>query len=118
MKQKIKERFVDFKRFISLMNILNDQHHFDLQKESKHGSARIQDHECQNLSISEYIYRIAIYSGASPYSFVLSLLYIERFRRVTPEPTLESKGLKSLMLVAVMITEKFFEDSNYTNREW
>ena len=67
---------------------------------------------------SYYINRIAKYSGAGPYSCVTALVYLERFQRACPMLRFTSRSIQRLLLVAVMVAEKYLEDDMCNNAVW
>jgi hypothetical protein len=70
------------------------------------------------FSGSDFVNRISLYSGAGPYSMVSALLYIERFRTKTPSLNFTSRSMQRLLIVAVMIAEKYREDINHPASTW
>ena len=67
---------------------------------------------------SYYVDRILKYSKASPSSFVVSLVYLERFQAEKPNATLTSKTLQRLFLVAVMTASKYLDDLSCGSQRW
>jgi hypothetical protein len=67
---------------------------------------------------SQFVDRISLYSGAGPYSIISALLYIERLHTRTPSLHFTSRSMQRLLLVAVMIAEKYREDINYSANTW
>ena len=74
--------------------------------------------ECHGLNVSEFVYHVALYSGAGLFSFVAALVYLDRYRCAAPETAFTLKSMRRLLLVAVMTAEKYYEDHNYNNAQW
>ncbi len=70
------------------------------------------------FNASYYINRIAKYSRAGPYTLVTALVYLERFQRACPLLRLTSRSVQRLLLVAVMVAEKYLEDEVFSNMVW
>jgi hypothetical protein len=71
-----------------------------------------------SFTASYYIKRIAEYSGAGPYSLVTALVYLERLQRACPDLRITSGCMQRLLLVAVMVAEKYLEDDPRNNAIW
>jgi hypothetical protein len=67
---------------------------------------------------SYYVNRILKYSKASPSSFIVALVYLERFQAEMPDASLTSKTLQRLFLVAVMTASKFLDDLSCGSQRW
>jgi len=67
------------------------------------------------LSIEDYLGRIAKYFQCSNECFVLSLVYIDRIVKVHPEFTICNLNIHRLLVTSVMLAAKFFDDIYYSN---
>eukprot|EP00928_Gymnodinium_smaydae_P020158 TRINITY_DN17792_c0_g1_i1.p1 TRINITY_DN17792_c0_g1~~TRINITY_DN17792_c0_g1_i1.p1 ORF type:complete len:199 (+),score=39.15 TRINITY_DN17792_c0_g1_i1:192-788(+) len=67
------------------------------------------------LSIEEYLARIHKYFQCSNEAFVLSLIYIDRIVKLHPEFTICELNIHRLLMTAVMLGAKFFDDVYYSN---
>ena len=85
------------------------------------------DHRSSNSSfegpqvafeVSNYVRRLSKYSEASPYCFVVALIYLERFQARFPSLLLTSTTLQRLLLVVVMTATKYLEDESCQSSHW
>jgi len=67
------------------------------------------------LSIHEYLMRIAKYFQCSNECFVLCLVYIDRIVKLHPEFTICNLNIHRLLVTSVMLAAKFFDDIYYSN---
>jgi len=67
------------------------------------------------LSIHDYLTRIATYFQCSHECFVLGLVYIDRIVKIHPEFTICSLNIHRLLVTSVMLGAKFFDDVYYSN---
>ena len=67
---------------------------------------------------SYFVGRISRYTEASSCCFVTALIYLERLQSLIPSLRLTSWTQQRLLLVAVMIAEKYLEDLGTSNRRW
>lgn len=67
------------------------------------------------LSIEDYLGRIAKYFQCSNECFVLSLVYIDRIVKVHPEFTICNLNIHRLIVTSVMLAVKYFDDVYYSN---
>jgi len=67
------------------------------------------------LSIHDYLMRIATYFQCSHECFVLGLVYIDRIVKIHPEFTICSLNIHRLLVTSVMLGAKFFDDVYYSN---
>jgi len=67
------------------------------------------------LSIRDYLARIAKYFQCSRECFVLCLVYIDRIVKLHPEFTICSLNIHRLLVTSVMLAVKFFDDVYYSN---
>uniref|UniRef100_A0A6T9AUW3 Cyclin n=1 Tax=Noctiluca scintillans TaxID=2966 RepID=A0A6T9AUW3_NOCSC len=67
------------------------------------------------MSIHEYLARISKYFQCSSECFVLCLVYIDRIVKLHPEFTICSLNIHRLLVTAVMLAVKFFDDVYYSN---
>lgn len=68
-----------------------------------------------NISIGEYITRIARYAGCSTECFVLCLVYIDRVLRQHKNFVISVLNIHRLVITSVMIAAKFYDDLYYSN---
>ncbi|KAF8279568.1 putative CYC2-like cyclin 6 [Trypanosoma cruzi] len=66
------------------------------------------------ISVFDYIRRIAKYSYCSPECFVLSIIYIDRYLFATKFP-LTFRNVHRLMITAVIVSAKLRDDTHYSN---
>ena len=67
---------------------------------------------------SYYVKRISKYSGVHSSSFVVANIYLERMKTRFPSVLLTTRTLQRLLLVAVMIANKYLEDRSCLNTRW
>lgn len=67
------------------------------------------------LSIHDYLMRIATYFQCSHECFVLALVYIDRIVKLHPEFTICNLNIHRLLVTSVMLAAKFFDDVYYSN---
>lgn len=70
------------------------------------------------LSIRDYLMRIAKYFQCSRECFVLCLVYIDRIVKLHPEFTICSLNIHRLLVTSVMLAAKFFDDVYYSNAHY
>jgi len=68
------------------------------------------------LSIEDYLSRIAKYFQCSNECFVLSLIFIDRIVKIHPEFTICKLNIHRLLLTSVMLGVKYFDDVYYSNQ--
>lgn len=68
-----------------------------------------------NLSIHDYLRRIAKYFQCSNECFVLCLVYIDRIVKRHPEFTICNLNIHRLLVTSIMLAVKFFDDVYYSN---
>jgi len=67
------------------------------------------------LSLYDYLMRIATYFQCSHECFVLGLVYIDRIVKLHPEFTICTLNIHRLLLTSVMLGAKFFDDVYFSN---
>eukprot|EP00388_Colpodella_angusta_P007905 GDKJ01021975.1.p1 GENE.GDKJ01021975.1~~GDKJ01021975.1.p1 ORF type:complete len:210 (+),score=31.32 GDKJ01021975.1:54-683(+) len=67
------------------------------------------------ISVYDYLIRIAKFFYCSKECFVLSLIYIDRIVKIQPDFTINSLNIHRLLVTAVMLAAKFFDDQYYSN---
>jgi len=67
------------------------------------------------LSILEYLTRIARYFQCSHECFVLALVYIDRIMKLHPDFSICNLNVHRLLVTSVMLAVKFFDDVYYSN---
>jgi len=67
------------------------------------------------LSIHDYLMRIAKYFQCSHECFVLCLVYIDRIVKLHPEFTISNLNIHRLLVTSIMLAVKFFDDVYYSN---
>ena len=70
------------------------------------------------LTPTQFVTRVAKYSGASPCCFAVALIYLERLKKRDPGVCLTSANFQRLFIVAVMSASKFLDDFYYSNKHW
>mmetsp|Transcript_11066 Transcript_11066/g.20116 ORF Transcript_11066/g.20116 Transcript_11066/m.20116 type:complete len:221 (+) Transcript_11066:129-791(+) len=68
-----------------------------------------------NLSVHDYLLRIAKFFQCSHECFVLCLIYIDRIVKLHPEFTMCHLNIHRLLVTSVMLAVKFFDDVYYSN---
>jgi len=68
-----------------------------------------------NISIKEYLSRIAKYALCSGECFVLSLVYVDRIIQGNPNFIVNSLNIHRLLVTSVMLAAKFFDDQYFNN---
>jgi hypothetical protein len=67
------------------------------------------------LSVADYLSRMAMYFQCSNECFVLALIYIDRIVKLHPEFTISLFNIHRLLVTSVMLGAKFFDDLYYSN---
>jgi len=70
------------------------------------------------LSASEFLSRIMRYGKCSPCCAVVGLIYLQRIKKKVPRACITSRNLQRLLLVAVMLANKFLDDLYFSNKHW
>ncbi|RNF17490.1 CYC2-like cyclin 6 [Trypanosoma conorhini] len=87
----------------------SQQRHLERVCDTHFHSSRI-----PQISVIDYVRRIAKYSCCSPECFVLSLIYMDRYLYTTRFP-LTFRNVHRLMITAVLVSAKLRDDTYYTN---
>lgn len=75
------------------------------------------DRAC-SLGASEYLSRMMRYGKCSPSCAVVGLIYLQRIKQRTPSACVTSNNLQRLLLVAVLLANKYLDDLYYSNKHW
>ncbi|PFH36868.1 hypothetical protein BESB_050600 [Besnoitia besnoiti] len=70
------------------------------------------------ISIHDYLDRIAKYFGCSNECFVLSLVYIDRIIKLHRDFNVSILNIHRLLITSVMLAAKFFDDVYYSNKHY
>lgn len=70
------------------------------------------------LSPSEYLSRMMRYGRCSPSCAVVGLMYLQTLKKTVPSACITSHNLQRLLLVAVMLANKFLDDLYFSNKHW
>ncbi|OEH73946.1 cyclin2 related protein [Cyclospora cayetanensis] len=70
------------------------------------------------ITVSAYLQRVARYFGCSNECFVLALVYIDRILKRHPGFTVSLLNIHRLLLSAVAVAAKFYDDVYYSNRHY
>ncbi|PHJ15757.1 cyclin2 related protein [Cystoisospora suis] len=70
------------------------------------------------ISIHDYLERIAKYFGCSNECFVLSLVYIDRILKLHRDFNVSILNIHRLLITSVMLAAKFFDDVYYSNKHY
>ncbi|KJP87179.1 hypothetical protein AK88_03226 [Plasmodium fragile] len=68
-----------------------------------------------DISIKNYVERIGKYTGCSNECFVLLMIYLDRIVKINSDITLSLLCIHRLLITAIMIAAKFFDDLYYSN---
>lgn len=68
-----------------------------------------------DISIKNYVERIGKYTGCSNECFVLLMIYLDRIVKINTDITLSLLCIHRLLITAIMIAAKFFDDLYYSN---
>ena len=69
-------------------------------------------------SVKRYVLRMVKYGRCSMCNVIMGFIYIERIKRDYPELTLSSRSFQRLLLTAVMVASKTFDDIYFSNKHW
>jgi len=58
------------------------------------------------------------YGKCSPCCAVVGLIYLQRIKKIVPRACITSRNLQRLLLVAVMLANKFLDDLYFSNKHW
>jgi hypothetical protein len=67
------------------------------------------------ITVQQYVQRLKQYFGCSPECFVLALVYLDRVVKMHPDFAISRLNIHRLLVTAVMIAAKFFDDVYYSN---
>jgi len=70
------------------------------------------------MSIQSYFKRLVEYIDCSGEVFVLMLAHLNRIHMTKPEFAIDSLTIHRLLLTALMVSAKFFDDHVYNNAQW
>ncbi len=70
------------------------------------------------LPASEYLIRIMRYGKCSPSCAVVGLIYLQRIKAKVPSACVTSRNLQRLLLLALMLANKFLDDLYFSNKQW
>lgn len=85
------------------------------RKTAKEVSTRFHVKTIPSIPIAAYIKRIAWFTECSNQCFVLALEYIHRLARYRPEFEVNRHSLHQLIITAVMVAAKYFDDLFFKN---
>lgn len=69
-------------------------------------------------TIRRYVLRMIKYGKCSMCNVIIGFLYLERIKRDYPSLTLSSRTFQRLLLTAIMVATKQFDDIYYSNKHW
>lgn len=69
-------------------------------------------------SVKRYVLRMVKYGRCSMCNVIMGFIYIERIKRDYPELTLSARSFQRLLLTAVMVASKKFDDIYFSNKHW
>lgn len=96
----------------ALANVLQ---HMASMAGQTHRVTRFHAIRAPQLSIGDYLSRISTYFQCSHECFVLALIYVDRIVKLHPEFTISLLNIHRLLVTAVMLSAKFFDDVYYSN---
>lgn len=67
------------------------------------------------LTILDYLHRIANFFACSHECFVFALIYVDRIVKIHPDFTICKLSVHRLLVTSVMLAAKFFDDVYYSN---
>ena len=70
------------------------------------------------ISIEGYLRRQATYSRCSPETFLLALIYIDRYLENNPEQSLGARNVHKLFFVSLVVAAKFNDDLKLSNADF
>jgi energy-converting hydrogenase Eha subunit C len=70
------------------------------------------------LPAADYLERIMRYGRCSPSCAVVGLIYLQRVKTRIPGACLTSRNLQRLLLVALLLANKFLDDLYFSNKHW
>jgi hypothetical protein len=68
--------------------------------------------------VERYVKRMMKYGGCSPCNVVIGLMYLHRIQKRYPIVNLSPTNVQRLLLTAVMVACKVFDDIYYSNKYW
>jgi len=77
---------------------------------------QFQSQAVPNISIYDYLRRLAENFQCSSECFVLALIYMDRVIKTNPSCVINEYNIHRLLVTAVMLAVKFFDDLYYTNQ--
>lgn len=96
-----------------VLNQLCDRN--DHLPDSANGLSKFHALRPPNISIKDYLLRIAKYAACSGECFVLALVYIDRIIQSNPTFVVNSLNIHRLLITSVMLAAKFFDDQYFNN---
>jgi energy-converting hydrogenase Eha subunit C len=70
------------------------------------------------LPAADYLDRIMRYGRCSPSCAVVALIYLQRVKTKIPGACVTSRNLQRLLLVALLLANKFLDDLYFSNKHW
>eukprot|EP00294_Goniomonas_avonlea_P009435 CAMPEP_0114560804 /NCGR_PEP_ID=MMETSP0114-20121206/11655_1 /TAXON_ID=31324 /ORGANISM="Goniomonas sp, Strain m" /LENGTH=212 /DNA_ID=CAMNT_0001746375 /DNA_START=19 /DNA_END=657 /DNA_ORIENTATION=+ len=71
-----------------------------------------------DIDLNDYIERIHSFSGASPCTYLVSMIYLDRALRKIPGFLVSSFTVHRLFLTCIMLASKFLDDVYFSNLHW
>lgn len=71
-----------------------------------------------SCTVKRYVLRMMKYARCSMCNIVIGFIYLERIKRDYPVLMLSPTNLQRLLLTAVMVASKQFDDIYYSNKHW
>lgn len=68
-----------------------------------------------NITVQAYFQRVARYSKLSPEACVIAMVYLARIKETVP---VDKRTMHRLLLTALVLASKFWDDGRIRNRDW
>jgi hypothetical protein len=104
---------------VSIIGILLDK--TVARNDDRKRASNLRDFESHlkcSLTASAYLSRMIRYGACSPSCAVVGLVYLQRLKTKEPTACVTSHNLQRLVLVAVMLANKYLDDLYYSNKHW
>ena len=104
---------------VSIIGILLDK--TVARNDDRKRASNLRDFESHlkcSLTASAYLSRMIRYGACSPSCAVIGLMYLQRLKTKEPTACVTSYNLQRLVLVAIMLANKYLDDLYYSNKHW
>ena len=106
----------------NLLEAMATQFHHQLSQSDSNSSniaiTVFDSYEVPDISVKDYIYRIASMSKCMYRDVIVSLVYVDRLINLEYVAGISYHNIHRLMAVCLMVSTKFYDDVHYSNKDW